>query len=240
MKKVLMVSAAVLACASAPAFAAPSAYTGTVPSFMGDEGPNPNPGASTIVSSISYEVEGTNPAKCGVSVPSNNYVEIELDNDRITDANGFVRSDLAGEIATRLTGTGTSAWCTGNTNRINISRSALYTGNGTPTSNGFRKAVLYDLNVKVADAERTVAFGGGPAYEGTSDGEGQGPDITSFGPTIANSALSFEQEPGTTVVPVDQPYAGTLKRSDFSESPAYRLAAGYYEGWVKVTITPGF
>jgi len=238
MKKVLMVSAAVIACAaSAPAFAAP--YGGSVPSFMGDDA-GTNPGASTIVSSIPFEVEGTNPAKCGVSVNNGAYLELELADNVITHSNGFVREDLADTIAAGLTAKNATAWCTGNTNRINISRSALYADSGTPTANGFRKAVIYDLNVKIADAQRTAAFGGGAAYEGTSDGEGLGPDITSFGPTIAGSALTFEKEPGSTVVPVDEPYAGTLKRSDFSESPAYRLAAGFYEGWVKVTITPGF
>ena len=199
MKKILMVSAVALACAAAsPAFAA--LQNGHAP--VGDDGPYS--GASQTVSQLDWEIEGGNPAKCGVAGadPNTGYVEVTLADDLITDSSGFVRSDLADSIASALNGIQTSAWCTGNHNTVNLTRSALYTGDGLKTNNGFYKSVVYDLAVNIAGATRADAV---TPLEDTVDGIGSGPtNVSSFGPSGPGATISFVKA-GTAPAPADAP-----------------------------------
>jgi hypothetical protein len=239
MKKIILASAAVVALAAAsPAFAGVGG-PGTGPFPQDDEGAVVGAGAATTTN---YEVEGANPAKCAVTNTSAEN-EVVLAPNKISNAAGFADSGLAGEIATGLSNLGTLAWCTGTKNAVNLYRTALSTGSGAPTSGGFRTSVIYDLNVNIVGATRAL---GGPVSEGTSDGIGNGPGVgvgagnavSAFGPSGGGAAITFVQEPGSTVQAADIHSTGSETRGSFTTS-TNRLLAGFYEGEVTLVITPG-
>lgn len=189
-----------------------------------------------------FVVNGTVTPRCNITASTS---VVTLPVESIADSNGFADAGLAGKIATALTNLNATAWCTGSNNAVNLTRTPLVNGFGFPTTNGFQRSVIYDLNVNIAGATRHGA-GSGPVAEGTSDGLFNGPGmglgasqpVGAFGPTPAGAAISFTQEPSSNVKAVTTPLAGTLKRSDFTDSPN-RLLAGNYTGLVTLLIVPG-
>src|SRR4051812_45506820 len=188
-----------------------------------------------------YTIQGENPAKCNVVNESQTFT---LPSNSISNNDGFVDAGLAGAIATRLNNAAITAWCTGNSNALVLSRSALTTGDGN-TTNGFSQAAIYDLDVDIADSHRANNT---PVLEGTSDGPGNGPGagvgaavpITRFGPTGNGSQLTFSQEAGSTVGAAGNGANSTeAARSSYVDAGAVRLVAGQYTGTVTVTLTPG-
>lgn len=190
-----------------------------------------------------YTINGLNPAKCNVVTDSSTFA---LADNLISDNDGFARSDLAQTVASRLNAANLTAWCTGNSNSLVLSRSALTTGNGQVT-NQFNQAVIYDLQVDIADSGRAL---GGSVNEGSSDGPGNGPGIgagngnpiTRFGAAAPGSVLAFVQEPGSTVAAAGNTtplLEASRTGGSYPERPGFRLVAGTYTGTVTLTLTPG-
>lgn len=213
MKKLLMATAAI----STLAFATPALA----------DGPN------TAQDQETFTIQGLNPAKCNVVTESATY---ELPDNAISNNQGRASQDLANAIATRLNAAAITAWCTGNNNKLVLSRSAMTVGNGQATNNGFNRAAIYDIEVNVADSSRV---GGSDAVnEGTSDGANNGPFITRFGAQDDGSTLVFRQEPGSNVRGSANAPTGELPRGSYNENNN-RLVAGTYQGTVTVTLNPG-
>lgn len=187
-----------------------------------------------------FVVNGKVTPRCDITAGTN---VVTLDAESIADTQGFADAGLSGKIAAKLTALNTTAWCTGTKNAVNLTRTGLSNGIGTPV-NGFRRSVVYDINVNIAGATR---LGGGAVAEGTSDGLGNGPGIgigagvpvSAFGPSGTGAAVTFTQEPGSTVQAADFAVPSLqLKRSDFTTS-TNRLLAGNYTGLVSLIIIPG-
>lgn len=190
-----------------------------------------------------FRIRGANPAKCNLESASGQIVNLGA-ND-ISDRQGVARASLARDIANGLEALGITAWCTGNENSLVLSRSALTTGNGNQTNNGFNRAVIYDLEMNIPATRRA---GGAPVNEGTTDGPGNGPGvgvgtgqaIGRFGPVGAGEPVTFRPEPGQTVSAVADGLGGAeLPRNAFTTENAQRLVAGNYNGTVTITLTPG-
>lgn len=227
MKKLLITSAALSALAlSAPAFAQDEADS------------------NTGTQSAQIVISATNPAKCDLSASSN---AVSLSNNSITDANGFAYTDIGERVAAALNQLTVNAWCTGGTNKLNLSRTSLSldgTGAGVGTD-GFARAVIYDLEMKVAGAQRADQSAP-PANEGTSDGEGFGPGTVGssalgrFGATGVGSAITFNNEAANaTSAAVTDANGSAGPRSTFATDNSRRLVAGSYSSVVKITLTPG-
>lgn len=240
MKNIILASTAVAALAFAsPAFATDDTATSN------DSNWHQAPMTAGGPSVLNYEVEGSNPAKCAIKGDGGEN-EAVLTPNSISNSAGFASPGLAAEIATKLNALGTLAWCTGTANSVNLTRSALSTGAGTPTSSGFQRSVIFDLNVNIAGATRTTS--NTPVGEGTSDGVGNGPGVgvgagdpvSAFGPSGSGAAVTFVQEPGSTVGAVGVHNTGSRTRASFNATASSnRLLAGFYEGEVTLTITPG-
>ena len=220
MKKFILATAALGALIAAPAFA---------------------DGTNTGTDIETYTINGQNSAKCNIVTESATY---DLPEDSISDSSGFVNAGLANAVATLLNSKNITAWCTGNSNSLVMTRSALTSGDGQLEA-GFSKAAIYDMNVDIADATRA---GGGAVLEGSSDGPGNGPGIgvgageaiTRFGPTGAGTQLTFTQEGGTTVASLGNgANSSEAARSAYNEVESARLVAGAFTGTVTLTLTPG-
>ena len=188
-----------------------------------------------------YTINAVNPPKCNIVTESQTY---NLGANQVSDNDGFASDSLDDAVASLLTSANITAWCTGNANALAMSRSALTTGDGQ-TTNGFNQAVVYDIQVNIADLQRA---GGGAVDEGTSDGPGNGPGvgvgaavpITRFGPTGAGSLLTFVSEPGSTVDGVGNgSNSAEAPRAAYAANDSARLVAGTYTGTVTLTLTPG-
>jgi hypothetical protein len=193
-----------------------------------------NTGTDTEV----FTINGTNPAKCNLE--SNSY-SVTLPTNVISDNDGFARTDLSASVANGLNALGVTAWCTGNSNKVNAYRTALSTGSGQRTSDDFNQAVIYDVTMTIAGATRSDGFG---STEGTSDGQGNGPgsgigaglSVSRFGPSGTGSAVTFAPELPSAAVTSITP--GTGPRGNYA-TDANRLVAGTYSGTLTVEITPG-
>ena len=211
MKKLLVLSAIATATIATPALA---------------DGDNTGPDTTTIT------VNAVNPAKCNVTASGNS---VSLANNQISDSDGFAVNDLGARISTALNGLTINAWCTGGANTVNLQRTALVraTTNGAQTTEGFNQAVIYDINMDIADAIRAD---GTKPIEGSSDGNVGPTDVGRFGPTGAGSLVVFSQESASNATSIGTA-GGSGARSGFTSSPA-RLAAGTYSGSVTIVVTP--
>lgn len=220
MKKFLMASVAIAACAvAAPAFA------------------DDNTGTQTA----NITVEGHNVPKCNLNKDSG---DVDLGSYDLTGDNGKAKTNLGQKVADGLNALNLKAWCTGGHNSVVVSRSALTTGDGNQTATGFNQAIIYDVDMNIANATRN----GSPFFDGTSDGAGNGPGIgagsglvvPAFGPTGAGEAITFVPEPAfPTSEAASNGQAGVeAARASYATDDA-RLVAGDYTGTVTVTIIPG-
>ena len=196
--------------------------------------------AFAAVPSTTVTINGTNPAQCNVTATQ---TTVTLVTNAISTANGFINPNLAASVAGLLNGAGINAWCTGNTNGVVLSRTALTTGAGS-TSNGFAQGAIYDLQMAIPDAARADSF---PVLEDTVDGVGNGPGIgagsvtsvSRFGPSGNGSPVTFAVVASNTPSAVTNgTAAGQGPTSLFTPTPA-RLVAGPYSGTVTLTLTPG-
>lgn len=186
-----------------------------------------------------FRIRANNPAKCNLEADDQT---LRLANNRISDNDGFALNTVSADVAAALNGANVTAWCTGANNSIQMYRTALSTGDGEQTTGGFNQAVIYDVTLNIADATRTDGFS---PIEGTSDGQGNGPGIgvgggttvSAFGPTGDGSTVAFAAESDSEAVNSDAP--GTGGRSLYTSAQANRLAAGQYEGFLTIEVTPG-
>jgi hypothetical protein len=224
MKKILMAAAAASFGIATPALA------------DGD-----NTGLDTEVFTINAE----NPPKCNLEAA--NYVAT-ITGDNLTDSEGRARTDVGATVADALSALNLTAWCTGASNKLNVYRTALTTGDGTQTTGeyggGFNRALVYDVRLAIPDARR---LDGQPIYvDGTSDGQGNGAGLGNgaaaavgrFGPSGQGSALYFGQDDSNTSFAASN-NAGTAGRDAYTAS-TNRLVAGSYQSTLTIELTPGF
>ena len=195
------------------------------------------PAATGSTATHSITLNGRVTAQCVATGTSS----VNLPNS-LAGADGFlaaatVQSDLLAQLNT----TNTRAWCSGNSNKVVLSRTALIrTGStGAVGGDGFANAVLYDVGVNI-----TGAVNPGYSYtEGTSDGAGNGPVVGRFGPTGAGAAVTFVQDTYSSakLVPevVDASAGADGASNTFTTVPGVRLAAGDYSSVLTLTLTPG-
>jgi len=184
--------------------------------------------------------------ECHINAPT---TSVRLPAGTLVNNDGKVRNGIANTVANSLTGLGIHAWCTGNSNAVNLYRTALVnqvhngaTGPGTQDANGFDTAVIYDLDVDIVGATRSD---NAPDIDGTSDGQGNGPGfgvgggitVSDFGPTGQGAKVSFKAESGQTPSAVTN-NAGTGATSLYT-ADNHRLAAGRYESNVTLVLKPG-
>lgn len=97
---------------------------------------------------VGVTVGGATPPKCVINASANT-ISLPVD---LSTSGGFVDTTLATKIAAQLNTAGISGWCSGNRNGLSISRSTLNHGDGQQTEDGFAQAIVYDLQVTVANA----------------------------------------------------------------------------------------
>ena len=186
-----------------------------------------------------FQLRANNPAKCNLEAAD---YTLRIAGNSISDNNGFARTTVSAAVANEMNGAGVTAWCTGSTNIINMYRTAFTTDDGVQGSDGFNKAVVYDVAMDIADATRTP--GNTHPTEGTSDGKGNGPGIgagsgiavSRFGPSGPGSAVTFTAEDTSEAVS-DGVTPADGARSDFAGN-TNRLVAGQYESTLTIEITP--
>jgi hypothetical protein len=192
--------------------------------------------------SATITITGDDPPKCGITGGTSATIGVDL-----SGSDGFINGGLEGALLSALNSTNTYAWCTGTSNKINLTRTPLVRdgSNGHPDANGFLTAALFDVGIDMPDVTNPAA-----SYdEGTSDGPGTGPTVGPFGPTGAGSPVTWVPDSWpnpnghlVTVVGVDvggQGTTGNGPTSAFSQINDKRLVAGDYTATVTLTLTPG-
>lgn len=184
-------------------------------------------------------VGGATPPKCEVSAAA---TTVTLSDD-LTNENGRVKNNVGGKVADMLNTLNVKGWCTGNRNALVVSRSTLNHGDGQRDEAGFNHAILYDINVNVANAFDTE---GSPLADGTTDGPASGPGIGGaanrpalrFGAEGAGEDFTFSQAGQASAVTNGRFAESGSENGEFTLSNA-RIAAGEYSGTVTITLTPG-
>lgn len=219
------------------------------------DGDNTGPDTTAIT------VTGANPAKCNLTASTNS---IALPSNRLSNNDGFATTDVGTLVSTGLNALGISAWCTGASNTVSLSRTSLVRAgtNGTKTTEGFNQSLIYDLTMSIAGVGAAPSGGNGNNGNGGGNGNGNqgcgngngGPSNPSacsgslstvggvatsaagrFGPTGAGNGVTFANTGTSASSSVG---TGTGARTTFTADAA-RLAAGAYTGFVTVTLTPG-
>jgi hypothetical protein len=179
-------------------------------------------------------VNGTAVAQCAITAPT---TSVSLGTD-LADANGFARAAVSSEIASGLQALNIKAWCSGNTNSVVISRTALVRDGAASAdlgTDGFANAIHYDLDMFIDGAVRGDGFG--PETDGSSDGAGFGPTtVSAFGPSGDGAALTFAANGTSKAVKVDN---GSGPTAAFTLDNTIRVRAGDYKGNVTITLSPG-
>ena len=183
--------------------------------------------------------------KCVVNTSGSGIVTVSAAD--LAKADGFLNTAFVQEVASGLTSQGITAWCSGNTNTVVLSRTPLKTGNARTVDlvNGFATAVIYDVAVSIAGAKRADDT---TPIEGTSDGALIGPgsagastSVSNFGATGTGAAVTFVAEAGQTPSAITGlgGNANNGPTSGFPATSANRLLAGAYTGTVILTLSPG-
>jgi hypothetical protein len=218
MKKYLFAATMLAAAVSSPAFA---------------DGNNRGTDTET------FTLRANNPAKCNLS--ASDYT-LNIGGNEISDNNGFARPTVSSEVADAMNGANVKAWCTGASNKLQMYRTAFVTDTGNKEADGFNRAVIYDVWMRIAGALRSDLQ---DPIEGTSDGEDNGPGIGvgagltvgRFGPTAAAAAVTFTAD-GTSNAVSNGTTGGTQARSVFT-GDTNRLIAGQYVSSLTIELTPG-
>lgn len=188
-----------------------------------------------------FTLRANNPAKCNLEAAD---YTLRLPNNSLTDNQGVALGTIGTDVANVLNGAGVTAWCTGNSNTLQMYRTAFTIGNGDQLVSGFNQAAVYDVTMAISDAVRSDGF---TPVEGTSDGQGHGPGhgiggaltVSRFGPSAAGTPVIFAQETGQTSTAVtNASAAGTGATSAFTAS-TNRLVAGQYVSTLTIELTPG-
>lgn len=217
MKKFLVAASVLAAAVSTPAWA---------------DGNNRNTDTET------FTLRANNPAKCNLEAAD---YTLRIAGNSISDNDGFASGGVSAAVATELNTAGVTAWCTGASNTLQMYRNAFVTDTGIKGTDGFNRAVIYDVTLNIADATRTDGF---TPTEGTSDGKGNGPGLGAgsgttvgrFGPTGAGSAVVFAAEGGASTAVTDGNSTGAL--GSFT-TDTNRLIAGQYVSSLTIELTPG-
>jgi hypothetical protein len=216
MKKYLFAATMLAAAVSSPAFA---------------DGNNRNTDTET------FTLRANNPAKCNLE--ANDYT-LRIAGNSISDNDGFALSTVSAAVASEMNGAGVNAWCTGAKNTLQMFRTPFVTDGGIKGTDGFNRAVVYDVTMNITDAVRTDGYS---PIEGTSDGQGNGPGlgvgsgltVGRFGPTGAGSPVTFAQELASEAVTNG---TTTDARGSFT-ADSNRLIAGQYVSTLTIELTPG-
>ena len=185
-------------------------------------------------------VNGNTAAQCAISATLTTVTVAAS----MADAAGFARTNLATDVATALNTAGVKAWCSGATNGVVLSRTALTKGTGLVDAGGFANGAIYDLQLSISDAVRSDTSGS--LLDGTSDGAGNGPgvgvgaglSVDAFGPTGTGTAVVFAAETSSASAAITaNPLAAAT--GAYNANNANRLSAGNYTSTVTLTLTPG-
>lgn len=195
--------------------------------------------------SASIDITASVTPKCVVNAPS---TSIDISGTDLSGPDGFLDGSFVGAIAGGLTDLGINAWCSGSTNTVVLTRSALVRQGGANAgelSNGFATAVIYDVAVNIVGA---VRGDGTTPLEGTSDGligpgsADTGTSVSAFGPTGLGAAVTFVPEAGQTpaaLLTLADIRTQEGATSQYVTTTANRLLAGTYLGTVTLTLTAG-
>jgi hypothetical protein len=222
MKKIAYIVSALALVSAAPAFAAPTIAVGDI----------------NVSGSVTPQCKITNPT----GTPT---VSIVGD---LADPSGFARTDIGTAVAVALGGANVTAWCSGNTNTVVVSRTAFVKTGGAPggvvDGSGFANGAVYDVAVTIPGGIRSNTSSD-VDVDGTSDGAGNGPGIgtgaglsvDSFGPTGTGVVLTFANEGSSTsgAITADGADGDT---TTFAVNNSNRLSAGSYTSTVTLTLSP--
>lgn len=192
--------------------------------------------------SASVEINAAVAPQCVVNANGSGTVDIAATD--LAGSDGFLATGFVNAIAAGLTDQGIKAWCSGSTNTVVLTRSALVRQGSTGAlSNGFATAVIYDV---AANIDGAVRSDGTTPLEGTSDGligpgsADTGTSVSAFGPTGDGADVSFYAEAGQTPAAVsDVTRTQEGPTSAYATTTANRLLAGTYLGTVTLTLTAG-
>jgi hypothetical protein len=184
-----------------------------------------------------FTLNAGNPAKCNLEATT---YTLNLDANVISSDDGFALATVSSAVANKMNEANVTAWCTGARNTLQMYRTAFVTDGGIKGSDGFNRAVVYDVTMNIADAVRSDGF---TPIEGTSDGQGNGPGVGSgagitvgrFGATGAGSPVVFAAERNSEAVTNGN---STSARGNFT-ADANRLIAGQYVSTLTIELTPG-
>lgn len=216
MKKYLLAATVLAAVTSAPAYA---------------DGDNRN--TDTEI----FTINAANPAKCNLEATT---YTLNLDGNSISNDAGFALATVSTSVAAKMNQANVTAWCTGAKNTLQMYRSAFVTNGGVKGSDGFNRAVVYDVSMNIAGAVRSDGF---TPIESTSDGQGNGPGVGAgagitvgaFGATGAGTPVVFAAELTSEAVTNGN---STGARGSFT-ADGNRLIAGQYVSTLTIELTPG-
>jgi hypothetical protein len=219
MKKYLVAASVLAAVVSTPAWA---------------DGNNRNTDTET------FTLRANNPAKCNLE--ANDYT-LRIAGNSISDNDGFASAGVSGAVADELNTAQVFAWCTGASNTLQMYRTPFLIEDGDQGSDGFNRAVIYDVTLNIADATRLDGF---TPTEGTSDGQGNGPGIGvgagttvgRFGPSGDGSAVVFAAE-GSGSTAISNGSAVAAGATSAYTADGNRLIAGQYVSSLTIELTPG-
>lgn len=184
-----------------------------------------------------FTINADNPAKCNLEATT---YTLNLDNNSISDNDGFALATVSASVANKMNQANVTAWCTGAKNTLQMYRSAFVTDGGVKGTDGFNRAVVYDVTLNIADAVRSDGFS---PIEGTSDGQGNGPGVGvgagvtvgRFGAAGTGSQVVFAAESNSEAVTNGN---STGARGNFT-ADTNRLIAGQYISTLTIELTPG-
>jgi hypothetical protein len=203
--------------------------------------------APAFAESRPITVNGTVAAQCKITSPIGTSI-VTVSND-LADINGFARADIGADVATALNGAAITAWCSGNSNGVVVSRTAFVKNGGTAggvvDGSGFANGAVYDVTVSIPDGFRSDTSSDADV-DGTSDGAGNGPGVgvgaglgvESFGPINGGVVMTFANEGSSTSGAITTD-GGDGATSLFGVVNANRLSAGSYTSTVTITLSPG-
>ena len=200
---------------------------------------------SAFAATQSIVVNGAVTPQCAITATA---TTVTIAAANLADTDGYARLNVGSDVALALNGAGIQAWCTGATNGVVLSRTALLKGAGTVDASGFANGIAYDIAVKIPGALRGDGLdGSATGIEGTSDGAGFGPGVgagnasaavDSFGPTGSGVPVTFLNEGSSTSGAITT-LGGVGPTGGFTVLNTNRLAAGNYTSTVTQTLTPG-
>jgi len=186
-------------------------------------------------------VFGAADAYCGISGQD---TSVNLTTN-LVNSNAMINSGVQDDIVSKLDGLQLRAFCNGASNLVNLQRQSLVRDGGTRgalTSEGFAQEVIYDLAVKIDGATRSDGFGA--ETDGSEDGNTGPVTVGRFGPTGQGALVRFQDAatPGAantaSAAVLTGSGQGFGRTTNYQQLSNTRLAAGSYQGQVRLELTP--